>query len=296
MRGENNGTYILKNNELKRINLKTNNTISGGVYPAWYPDGSRIAFSTNKIIQFFHAVPNKRIEVFDLESDIMIYNTSDNTVSVPPALNDKNNLETFPTWSSNGKYLYYCCAQKKGINDYEKVKYNLLRRTYNYKTQEFGVADTLYAALKNNKSVSFPRCSPDGKWLIITVSDYGNFSIWHKSADLYSINLTSTFIKKLNLNSSQAESYHCWSSNGKWLIFSSRRDDGQYTRPYIAFFSDRTGNTTKPFVLPQKDPDFYNSFLKSFNLPELTTGKVLINPNDVIHSMKSVQLNASNSK
>lgn len=39
------------------------------------------------------------------------------------------------------------------------------------------------------------------------------------------------------VNSSDAESYHSWSSNSRWFVFSSRRDDGLYTRLYIAHAS-----------------------------------------------------------
>jgi hypothetical protein len=73
----------------------------------------------------------------------------------------------------------------------------------------------------------------------------------------------------MELNSDFTDSYHSWSSNSKWLVFSSRRDDGLTTRPYIAYI-DNNGIASKPFILPQSDPEFYNSFLRSFNVPELT--------------------------
>ncbi|MCS2958804.1 hypothetical protein NXX53_20950 [Bacteroides salyersiae] len=47
----------------------------------------------------------------------------------------------------------------------------------------------------------------------------------------------------------------------------SRRDDGSYTRPYIAGFTT-AGRFTKPFILPQEETGFYACFLKSFNIPE----------------------------
>ena len=50
-------------------------------------------------------------------------------------------------------------------------------------------------------------------------------------------------------------------------MVASRRDDGNYTRPYIAYF-DKNGKTHKAFEVPQKDPNFYTFFLRSFNRPE----------------------------
>ncbi|TFG43042.1 MAG: hypothetical protein E4H43_02285, partial [Bacteroidia bacterium] len=75
------------------------------------------------------------------------------------------------------------------------------------------------------------------------------------------------------INSSESESYHSWSSNSRWMIFSSRRIDGLYTRPFITFASE-DGAFSKPFMVPQKDPDFYEEFLRSYNVPEFVTGKV----------------------
>lgn len=80
-----------------------------------------------------------------------------------------------------------------------------------------------------------------------------------------------------DINSPQAENYHTWSSTGHWIVFSSRRLDGLFTRPFFAYF-DSTGKAYKPFILPQKNPSFYKTFLKSYIVPELVTSKVKLNP------------------
>lgn len=69
------------------------------------------------------------------------------------------------------------------------------------------------------------------------------------------------------------ESYHSWSSNSRWFVFSSRRMDGLYTHPYIAHI-DENGEIGKPFVLPQEEACFYSSFMQSFNIPEFVTSEV----------------------
>jgi len=50
--------------------------------------------------------------------------------------------------------------------------------------------DTLYNGRANHKSVSFPRISPDGKYLAFTLQEYGGFGVWHKDAQLYMIRLS----------------------------------------------------------------------------------------------------------
>jgi len=78
-------------------------------------------------------------------------------------------------------------------------------------------------------------------------------------------------------NSDNVESWHSWSSNGHWVVFSSRRRDGLFMDAWIGYV-DEKGAPHKPFLLPQKDPDFYDSFLFSFNVPELLNEPFEISP------------------
>lgn len=128
------------------------------------------------------------------------------------------------------------------------------------------------------QSASVPRISPDGRFLLFTQSNYGQFHIWHKSADLYVKNLENDSIYPLDeANSKDSDSYHSWSSNGRWIVFSSRRDDGSYTRLYITYF-DKERQAYKAFLLPQQSPEQNMTLLKSYNVPELTTDKINIMP------------------
>jgi hypothetical protein len=81
------------------------------------------------------------------------------------------------------------------------------------------------------------------------------------------------------INSGDTESYHSWSSNGRWMVVSSRREDSNYTRPFIAHV-DAQGRSTKAFVLPQADPEFHHQFMKSYNIPEFMRGPVKYDAKD----------------
>jgi hypothetical protein len=86
-------------------------------------------------------------------------------------------------------------------------------------------------------------------------------------------------------NSDDTESYHSWSSNGRWIVFSSRRYDGMFTRPFFAHI-DNVGKTTKPFELPTADPDFHRQFMKSYNVPEFMCGPVTLKPQQLACELK----------
>lgn len=270
------GTYILINGKIEKLNTKLEQTISALVYPYWHPSGRFVAFSTNETKQDFHLSDANRVEVFDNRSDVVIYDIERHEVFTVPQLSSEENMETFPAFSPDGKQLYFCSAPGKQMPEsYREIKYNLLSITFDPATRTFGhEIDTLYNAGQEGRSAKFPRVSPDGHYLMYTLSDYGNFSIWHKDADLRLLDLTSCQTDSLvQVNSNDVESYHSWSGNSRWFVFSSRREDGLYTRPYICYV-DQNGKAGKPFLLPQKEPDYYELSLFSFNIPELVKGKI----------------------
>jgi Tol biopolymer transport system component len=251
--------------------------MSALVYPYWHPSGKYIAFSVNNTKQLFHTNHTNRIEVMDLASDVVVYDVERNEIITTPLTFGEENFETFPSFSADGKKLYFCSTRKHALPDsIESLKYHLCAMDFDTETRTFGnQVDTIFHAEKMNKSVSFPRISPDGRFLMITLSDHATFPIWHQEADLWMIDLQNGNrpIRLDAFNSSSVESYHSWSSNGHWVVFSSRRKDGLYTRPYIAYIA-ADGTTGKPFILPQERGDFYQECMTSFNIPELVKGKV----------------------
>lgn len=278
------GTYVVRGGKVEKLNTKTPETISALVYPSWHPSGRYIAFSTNTTRQSFHSSDRNRIEVFDLASDVVIYDVERHEIFSCPALKSELAFETFPSFSPDGKTLYFCSADTLNVySDYDKVQYSLCSISFDADVAATSVAgafgtkvDTLYNARVSGGSISFPRVSPNGDYLMFTKSGYGNFSIWHKDADLYLLNLASGEIQTLDvLNSDDVESFHTWSSNGRWVVFSSRRTDGLYTRPYLTHI-DAEGVASKPFPVPQEHllHDLY--LMKSYNLPEFMTGPVTI--------------------
>jgi len=292
------GTVFVSPKGIKKVNLKTDKTISAGVYPAWHPTMNIIAYSVNNTHQSFYAKNKDKVEVFDAHSNLILYDVDKNEVRM--ITNDTTELATFPSWSPDGKYLYYVAAKypdsitskNKIVLRYKDVHYNIYRKSFDCHTQKFGSAELVFNASAINKSATFPRISPDNKYLLFTLADYGTFHIWHKCSDLQLIDLkTGALCETKEINSPNVESYHSWSSNGSWIIFSSRRDDGSYTRPYISYF--KNGKPNKPFILPQKDPDFYKALFKSYNIPEFMMEPVTVNQRELMKAINKEATNAT---
>ena len=283
MRGANAGTIFAKDGVVKRVNTKAPGMLSAGVYPRWHPDGRYVAFSTNFTTQSFRTQSPNKIEVYDKDSDIVIYDTETDSIFTARILSSKSSFETFPEWSADGRSLYFCTtpAVANMPEDFESLLYDLVSVPFDPEKARFSnKADTLFAAHKIEKSVSIPRVSPDGKNIVFCLSGYGTFPIWHKDNDLYQLNMnTREAVDITEINSPESDSYHSWSSNGRWLLFSSRRLDGNYTRLFISYF-DKDGKWHKPILLPQKKSDHYDFLVKSYNVPEFITGKVSVSPNE----------------
>ena len=219
----------------------------------------------------------------------MVYHPQTHEILLSPLLKKKDAFETFPVFSFDGKKLFFCSAQAKELPiNYNKIHYNLCSIDFNPDNGTFGErVDTLVNAAIMNKSISFPRPSYDGKNIMFTMSDYGNFSIWHKEADLWLLNLKDGNLHPINeVNSNDTESFHNWSSNSHWFVFSSRRGDGLYTRLYLASI-DENGNVGKPFLLPQIEPfNYYDRLIYSYNVPEFINEPLNLKFNEVEKKIK----------
>lgn len=286
MRMQNPGTMIVSDGELIFVNLKSKDMISAAAYNSWHPSLPIIAFSTDHTMQSFHTRDITKVEVMESASDIIIYDIKNNLVQT--VLNDSSDLELFPSWSPDGKWLYYCSAhyeyQKKYedttelLDKYRTLQYNLYRISFDADNMTFGEPELIYDAIAMNRSAVQPRVSQDGRYVLFAEGPCGLFHIWHTSADVQILDLlTGELIDTKTMNSPLPESYPSFSSNDRWILFESRRDDGNYTRTYFAYF-DRQGQLHKPFEVPAEDPEFFRIFLRSWSRPEFMKEPVSITP------------------
>lgn len=275
------GTIMFKDGEMLRLNMNTDSTLAAAVYPDWHPTHDYIAYSTNKTYQIMHTVDPDRIEAFDEYSDLILYNIKDNAVSIIE--NSPDRLECHPAWSKDGRTLYYTSAdypEMKSANQIvahmKEVKYNLYSKPFDPETRAWGPSRIEFDAAAIDSSLTWPKISPDGRYMLCCISTHGVFPPYQDVSDLILFDLEEgTRRYASELNSTRAESYHAWSSTGKWVVLSTRREDGIYTRLYLAHFND-DGTFTKPFALPQRDPEFNRKYLFAFNVPEFTIEPVRV--------------------
>lgn len=241
-------------------------------YMSWHPSGQFITFSRNKLALFFHSLGETR-DVYDEHSDLGLYWVDANRLEAPKVIAEPEFQENWPMWSQDGKHLYFCRTRGMPLEDFKQIRYDLARVSYDAGTDTWGTVEILLTAEQTGRSLLEPRPSPDGRFLLFTAAGYGHFPIYQKGSENYIMDLASRDYRPLEVNSGHGETWHCWSSNGRWIVFSSKRLNRFLTRPFFSYI-DEEGKAAKPFVLPQEDPAFYDYFVKTFNVPEFVLGPV----------------------
>ena len=288
IRGPKGGSILNQNGKLRKLTLNAEGMLSATVYGELHPDGRFGVFSTNIILPSFHTLPGKRMEVFDSASDLTVADFENNKMINVPHVARPDKFETFPCFSADGKSVFYCVADTLPVPQrIHEVMYDLVRADFDTETGHIGEqVDTVWSGRSNGGSVCHPKASPDGRWLMFSVADYGTFPLFHPECMLYLADLASGEIRPLDeIKGDKSDSYHSWSSNSRWFVFASKRGDGQYGKPYFCHL-DAEGRTTKPFVLPQKSSRFYTYNLKSFNVPDLGDASTGMTVRDVRKLMK----------
>ena len=281
------GCLYIENGTVDKIGTKFGHT-------CWHPSGKVIAYSAFDVRIFFHTATPDVQDVMEMDSMLAYYRADKENVATTAVLADPKRLETQPTWSPDGTYLYFASAPKLWTDmehfppdNFTDLRYDIQRIPYNVDTDTWGKIETVVSAEQTGKSCLMPRISPDGRFLLFSQCDYGCFPIYLASTDLYIKDLMNNGdIHKLSCNSEFTDSWHTWSSNSRWIVFSSKRPTGRFTRLYISFI-DEHGKASKPFVLPQKNPEFYDSMLYIYNLPELISGPVTVSQRHLIQAVRS---------
>ena len=275
------GTVVVTGERGKKVAFKTGDLISNAVYPSWHPTEPLIAYSVNRTAQQFFRSDRQKIEVYDSASDLILYDVERDEVRY--IVHDSLAYETFPYWAADGKTLYYASSwlpdwgADASTDPYlltDRIRYNIFAVGFDPSSRTFGEPRLVFDAVSDSLSAVTPRPSPDGRFLLSGVGRYGSFHVWHESGDIYLTDLATGETRPLDeINSDKAESFKAWSSNSRWIVFTSRRDDGSYTRLYFTHL-DADGRASKPFLLPQRDPEQNRRLFKSYNVPEFTVDEL----------------------
>ncbi len=280
-RGENGGTIVMRDGKMKKVDIKEMSGGRHGSYNIWHPSKRYIAFSSNSTHQSFYGQSKDKIEVYDLWSDLIVYDIDNEKVLQDERFTDSLNLEMFPSFSPDGKWLYFSTAKPVNMPmEADKLHYSIVRVPFDAETGKLGDVDTVYSSYELGGTAMLPRISMDGRFMLFSHSDCGAFNLYHNESDLWMMDLeTRQLIPTDILNSNRAESFHAWSSNGKWMIYMTKRFDGRYTRLMLVHWDGKKFH--KPFLLPQQNPEENTLLMMAYNVPEFIKAPVVVSKDEL---------------
>jgi tetratricopeptide (TPR) repeat protein len=197
-----------------------------------------------------------------------------------PGADDAGYVQTNAVWTPDGKYLIFARAQARdayppgqklagSANDSNetRIQYDLYRIPFNQ--GRGGKAEPIVGASQNGMSNSFPKVSPDGRWIVFVQARNG--LLMRPDSKLYVVPVAGGAARPLRSNTPLMNSWHSFSPNGRWLVFSSK-SRSPYTQMYLTHL-DEEANASPPILIENA-----TAANRAVNLPEF----VNIAPNGLL--------------
>ena len=249
-----------------------------GLLSSISPDG-RYAISTVKDRSVF--VPKEDLAYsqlfFPIKGILAFYDRQTKEFAALPGADDPRYVQSNPSWTPDGKHVVFVRARAEHLPGMEEAKGVLLpahlatdfieeRRGFQFDIYRIpfnggkgGTPEPVAGASNNGMSNFFPRISPDGKWMVFARAK--NFMLLQPDSALYLVRAEGGTSRRMTCNTSNMNSWHSWSPNSRWLVFSSKAR-GAYTQLFLTHV-DGNGNDGPPILLENMSLDG-----RAANIPE----------------------------
>lgn len=251
---------------------------SRGLFGKMSPSGKYIVASVNEIsLALITNEPGFSQVFFPTYGILAWYSAAEGGIRSLPGADDFEYVHANPNWSPDDSYIVFARAPKKNevheditrvaprvvdagihaLNNRYNIQFDLYRIPF--KHGRGGVAEPVRGAAGNRMSNYFPRVSPDGKWIVFTQSRTG--IMLQPDSRLFIVAAEGGRAREMTCNRELFNSWHSWSPNSRWLLFSSKVNT-PFTEIFVTHV-DENGNDSPPVLLQR----FSDSQLAA-NVPE----------------------------
>lgn len=257
---------------------KDDGELTFGLLSQVSPDG-RYVISTVKDRAVFVATPGIEFSqlFFPIKGILVVYDRKAGTYTPLRGADDPAYVQSNPTWSPDGKTIVFARSKvyrkadvanaeaillsekdvPEFVEDQEPFQFDLYRVPFN--EGRGGVAEPIAGASHDGKSNFFAKFSPDGKWIVFCKAQ--NYMLLMPDSELYVVPAEGGVARRLRANTRRMNSWHSFSSNGRWLVFSSKANT-PYTQLFLTHI-DEAGESTPPVVLER-----FTGNDRAANIPE----------------------------
>ena len=184
------------------------------------------------------------------------YSRATGVLRTLPGADDPRFVQMGAVWSPDGRYLVFARApaadpNPPGVplaqfaNDPNElpIRYDLYRIPFH--DGRGGTPEPVAGASGNGMSNTFPKVSPDGRWIVFVQCRNGQ--LMRPDSRLYIVPAAGGSPRRMRCNTPRMNSWHSFSPNGRWLVFASKARS-PYTQMYLTHL-DAAGNDSPPILI-----------------------------------------------
>ncbi len=235
------------------------------------PDGQYAVTTLNEQVYVCNFLDYKFLQVFYPTRGILgFYSRADKQIRTLPGADNPEYVHCDAVWSPDGEYLVFARAKAKEAypegyklaeyaNDPTELpmQYDLYRMPFN--DGRGGTPEPIIGASNNDMSNTFPKVSPDGRWIVFVKCRNGQ--LMRPDSELWILPAEGGEARRMRCNTSLMNSWHSFSPNGRWMVFSSKVNT-PYTQMFLTHI-DEDGNDSPPILVPNS-----TAANRAVNIPE----------------------------
>jgi len=221
------------------------------------PDGRYVVTTVNEDVFVANFKDYGFLQVFYPTRGILVYyDSATRRIKALPGADNPNFVQTNGFWSPDSQTIVFARArardaypkgeampQSAGDPSETPIQYDLYRIPFN--RGKGGRATAIVGASRNGMSNSFPKVSPDGRWIVFVGSRNGQ--LMRPDGQLYIVPSKGGAARRMRCNTRRMNSWHSFSPNGRWLVFSSK-SRSPYTQMFLTHI-DEEGNDSPAILI-----------------------------------------------